>query len=1232
MVQTVRIPFTERDDDYLAQYIAKYNPEMEGRKGNALYERLVEDKDKKWKFAKRHTAQSWRDRYVKNRDYFDTKIQRIIQAKQEKQAALQPSSSQAPKPASRPQPEYRPAPAPSPSQKRARVNFTPDDDQKIVGYLASCDHREGKRLGQKLWVSLEDTDEYPWAKRHSWQSWRERYKKNELWFKWAIRKQMAEDSDDDDEPTRPRYLEEPTVRRKSSQQRMTQSPEKRKRISESGESPPRKKSRVQQRSVSKREREPVAGPSTPRRTGLDPASKEVMDHVTERPEGVSVSLHEVEVAEGDTADAEVADAETEPQEDSTEEHPDRGSNHDGSDGEDSDEEEDLGPPGPEDYHGEIFEPPSRTEDSAPVPKRTSASGSDSSEADKAELFKMLTDNDVQDYVAQSDDDMEIDDVANKTLVELGGDDENQNQNEDISALSDTPPPGASPPPRKHNARIEHDIEADPGTSSVSPTEAADIRHRLERSHSPAPPRKHPKRIRRISDEDFFGTPTSAASSPSGSLPVNSPTTQHLAHVSERRSVDRGERERAREPPRLDEGPWNKAYSDARGKSRAGLSGKARRKSGVDFEEEAEIIGTQDSIEQSSEDDNMEADEETPMPWPPVRRKDKEKTSAPATPSHTKTKGKARMVANADGADPGRLVTTEKIVMTTVRTVQRVPRTSKGTPYSASGGSPRTAPSHNSTDSSSSPGAFPRIGASSGAPISKAAMASFQKMLRPEGEMRKGAPPESSPSKAERDAKRIRSGPLSTTQRNSLAAMLGKGGKDGNRKPAPGHASIPIPSLKSILSSHARATMSPPAMARDHNGERFDRFEEHDQELPTFPLPPLAQSSPLGDKIGSRDLNDLVPYTSTSHTQRIASTGARPNNGKGRADAPLHVPGHPRQHTLGGPEAQATSLGRQDSVPRPRPLRQFLPAFDIGDDFLAQSSALSLLSNLHRSGSAHSRSYSLANPPGSRSSRHSLSPLRSVDASLVRALPPNEAEIVMEVGMQAVLRIMALNHGFSEDTVRRLYESARSLEKTDDILRRMREKANDTGNEVLQALAGGDQSDDDDDVQEQEDGDDTLSVAHQLVGEVEDEQALVQDSWMYDELPLAESSRLDVSHANSSGNFRSDSRNRNRTLRITRVDIEPAASVQQEYSPPKHTRAAKHIKKQSLEHGRARGQGDLGVDAGGSPGVVGQRQPSAELKADVEPGELARISHDQWRRLGSGGAKIVTGKALGKLLK
>ena len=38
-----RNEFTDREDDYLVQYIAKYNPNPEGRTGNKLYLRLVED-------------------------------------------------------------------------------------------------------------------------------------------------------------------------------------------------------------------------------------------------------------------------------------------------------------------------------------------------------------------------------------------------------------------------------------------------------------------------------------------------------------------------------------------------------------------------------------------------------------------------------------------------------------------------------------------------------------------------------------------------------------------------------------------------------------------------------------------------------------------------------------------------------------------------------------------------------------------------------------------------------------------------------------------------------------------------------------------------------------------------------------------------------------------------------------------------------------------------------------
>src|ERR1700742_4310658 len=77
--------------------------------------------------------------------------------------------------------------------------YTEEDDNHLVNYLA---HRiplktHGGRFGHKIYKDLvlrvsipssthiyfpnsffQQTDLYPWAARHSWQSWLERYKKN----------------------------------------------------------------------------------------------------------------------------------------------------------------------------------------------------------------------------------------------------------------------------------------------------------------------------------------------------------------------------------------------------------------------------------------------------------------------------------------------------------------------------------------------------------------------------------------------------------------------------------------------------------------------------------------------------------------------------------------------------------------------------------------------------------------------------------------------------------------------------------------------------------------------------------------------------------------------------------------------------------------------------------------------------------------------------------------------
>ncbi|KAJ4481935.1 hypothetical protein J3R30DRAFT_3699241 [Lentinula aciculospora] len=54
-----------------------------------------------------------------------------------------------------------------------RTNFSPEDDAHLVEYLA--EYNQGRK-GNKLYHQLVDNpDQFPWAKRHTWQAWRHRY-------------------------------------------------------------------------------------------------------------------------------------------------------------------------------------------------------------------------------------------------------------------------------------------------------------------------------------------------------------------------------------------------------------------------------------------------------------------------------------------------------------------------------------------------------------------------------------------------------------------------------------------------------------------------------------------------------------------------------------------------------------------------------------------------------------------------------------------------------------------------------------------------------------------------------------------------------------------------------------------------------------------------------------------------------------------------------------------------
>ncbi|KAJ7031099.1 hypothetical protein C8F04DRAFT_707870 [Mycena alexandri] len=71
-----RTPFTSEDDNLLAKYLATYNPGVQGRSGNKIYQLLVENEHHKWAWSSRHPWAAWRERYTKNQSEFNTRIKK----------------------------------------------------------------------------------------------------------------------------------------------------------------------------------------------------------------------------------------------------------------------------------------------------------------------------------------------------------------------------------------------------------------------------------------------------------------------------------------------------------------------------------------------------------------------------------------------------------------------------------------------------------------------------------------------------------------------------------------------------------------------------------------------------------------------------------------------------------------------------------------------------------------------------------------------------------------------------------------------------------------------------------------------------------------------------------------------------------------------------------------------------------------------------------------------------
>ncbi|KAF8173750.1 hypothetical protein K438DRAFT_128454 [Mycena galopus ATCC 62051] len=69
-----RNSFTPDEDKLLVKYLAKYNPGVQGRSGNKIYQVLVQNENNKWAWSASHPWAGWQHRYRNNQESFDKRI------------------------------------------------------------------------------------------------------------------------------------------------------------------------------------------------------------------------------------------------------------------------------------------------------------------------------------------------------------------------------------------------------------------------------------------------------------------------------------------------------------------------------------------------------------------------------------------------------------------------------------------------------------------------------------------------------------------------------------------------------------------------------------------------------------------------------------------------------------------------------------------------------------------------------------------------------------------------------------------------------------------------------------------------------------------------------------------------------------------------------------------------------------------------------------------------------
>ncbi|KAL0580024.1 hypothetical protein V5O48_001957 [Marasmius crinis-equi] len=146
---------SEVDDMLLVSWLAKNNPDGSGRRGHQTYERLVEEHP----IGTGISSGTWRERYLRNREYFDPLIRQYLIDNTEAEGTSG-SSSNIP-------PEIQP--------------FTDEDETLLVEYLANNADPDGKGLLGRLVYqnfSANEGGNWPGGAKHSWYTWRDHYRSN----------------------------------------------------------------------------------------------------------------------------------------------------------------------------------------------------------------------------------------------------------------------------------------------------------------------------------------------------------------------------------------------------------------------------------------------------------------------------------------------------------------------------------------------------------------------------------------------------------------------------------------------------------------------------------------------------------------------------------------------------------------------------------------------------------------------------------------------------------------------------------------------------------------------------------------------------------------------------------------------------------------------------------------------------------------------------------------------